>query len=99
MTGIYRGPGRSREAFKAVDWCQNAERVELPRGWRWARKQMVCPNPNCGYRGAAAEKAKGSRAAMWLLMCFLLLPGLIYGMLMSGKKYCCPKCRTVVDLA
>ena len=64
-----------------------------------ATKQMVCANPNCKYRGPAASKPKGNRAVMWVLMCFFLLPGLIYGMLYSGTKYYCPECGTVVDLA
>ena len=62
-------------------------------------KQMVCSNPNCGYRGPAACKPKGSRATFYVLCLFFMLPGLIYGMLFSGVKYYCPECGTVVDLA
>ena len=89
--GIYDGT--------SPDWSVEVQRASLPSGWRWSKKQMICPNPNCKYRGAAAEKPRGSRAAMWFLMLFFLLPGLIYGMLYSGKQHCCPQCRTVVDLA
>lgn len=62
-------------------------------------KQMVCPNPNCGYRGPAASKPKGSRVVFYVLACCFLLPGLIYGIACSGRKYYCPQCGTVVDLA
>lgn len=71
----------------------------MPRGWKVSAKQMVCANPNCGYRGAAAEQAKGSRVALWVLMCLAIVPGLIYGIVTSGKRYCCPRCGTVANLA
>lgn len=71
----------------------------MPRGWTVSEKQMVCANPNCGYRGAAAEQAKGSRVALWMLMCLFLLPGLIYAIAYSGKRYCCPKCGSLANLA
>ena len=63
------------------------------------QRNMVCPNPNCGYRGPAASKPKGSRVVLVILMALLILPGLIYGMLCSGRTYYCPECGTVVDLA
>ena len=62
-------------------------------------KPMVCANPNCGYRGPAASKPKGSRAALWMLMCLAIVPGLIYAILYSGTVYYCPKCGTVANLA
>lgn len=73
--------------------------VSLPQGWTVSGKQMVCANPNCKYRGAAAEQAKGSRVALWALMCLFLVPGLIYAIACSGNRYCCPKCGTVANLA
>jgi hypothetical protein len=81
------------------NWSEAGARIPVPSGWKWSKKNLICPNPNCRYSGAAIEQPRGSRAAMWLLMCFLLLPGLIYGMVFSGQQYCCPKCRTKIDLA
>ena len=74
------------------------EAMAPPRGWRWSNLQMVCPNPHCGYRGPAAKQPRGSRVALWLLMSLAILPGLIYAIFFSGERYCCPQCRTVVDL-
>ena len=71
---------------------------ELPSGWEWSQRQMICPNPNCGYQGAAISQPKGSRFALWVLMFLVLIPGLIYGMFFSGRRYCCPRCRTVVEI-
>ena len=92
--GIYDGT-------ETVDWDTKQRDLPptLPSGWRWSQRSMICPNPNCGYRGAAAARPRGSRAAMWVLMLLLVVPGLIYGMFFSGQRFCCPKCRTVVDLA
>ena len=89
--GIYDGA--------ATEWDQSQAQVSIPRGWKRSRKTMICSNPNCKYHGPAAEKSRGSRAAMWILMAFFLLPGLIYGMFFSGLQYCCPRCGTVVHLA
>jgi hypothetical protein len=89
--GIYDGT--------ATDWNATYEQTELPAGWRWSKKQMVCPNPNCGHRGTAASRPKGSRMAMWILIILLFPLGMIYAMFFSGYQHCCPKCRTVVDLA
>ena len=77
----------------------NAEKVTLPAGWKWSSVSIVCPNPNCNYHGKAAERPKGNRVALWCLMAFAIVPGLIYGIVNSGVKRCCPKCRTLVDVA
>lgn len=85
---------------KPTDWdVENTERpVAPPAGWKKSNTPMICSNPNCGYQGAAAVKAKGSRIVLWMLLAMFLLPGLIYAIFFSGKMHCCPKCRTVVQL-
>jgi hypothetical protein len=90
--GIYDGT--------ATDWETGTERQEvaIPAGWKRSAKAMICPNGNCKYRGPAAQRSKGSRIVLWVLMALLLLPGLIYGMLFCGQEYCCPRCRNRVDL-
>jgi hypothetical protein len=80
------------------DWDNQPARVAAPKGWKLSATSMVCPNPNCGYRGPAAVKAKGSRLALWILLATFILPGLIYAMFFSGQVHCCPACRTVVNL-
>ena len=87
---------------KPTDWTQH-EKAEptaspVPKGFKYSAKQMLCPNPNCGYKGNALRRAKGSRLALWLLLLMFVVPGLIYAMFFSGQVYCCPRCRMVVDL-
>ncbi len=53
---------------------------------------IICPNPNCGYRGEATRKARGSMAAGCLLTLFLVLPGVLYFIFFRGYRYYCPKC-------
>jgi hypothetical protein len=55
-------------------------------------KQIICPNPNCGYRGPAQATARGSMLVGCLLMFFFFLPGLIYFIFMQGYRYTCPRC-------
>jgi hypothetical protein len=55
-------------------------------------KQIICPNPNCGYRGLATQTPRGNVAVGCLLSLFFLLPGIIYFIFMQGYRYTCPKC-------
>jgi len=54
--------------------------------------QIICPNTNCGYRGLAKRKSRGSVVVGLVLCLFFLLPGIIYFMLKSGYRYACPNC-------
>jgi len=81
------------------NWSNMGAMIQLPRGWKWSRKNMICPNPNCRYSGAAIEQPRGSRVVLWALIFMFLLPGMIYAIFFSGQQYCCPKCRTKIDLA
>lgn len=53
---------------------------------------MICPNQNCGYKGEAEKKARGSLILGMVLCCFFVLPGLLYFLLRSGYRYLCPQC-------
>jgi len=55
-------------------------------------KQIICPNPNCGYRGPPKKVARGSMIVGVLLCCLMLLPGILYFIFMSGYRYLCPQC-------
>lgn len=57
------------------------------------KNHIICPNPNCGYEGKVARKARGSLLTGLILCCLFLLPGLIYFMFMSGYRYYCPNCK------
>ena len=53
---------------------------------------MICPNPNCGYQGKPKRTARGSVLVGLILLCFFLLPGILYFIFMGGYRYSCPKC-------
>lgn len=53
----------------------------------------ICPNPNCGYRGPAIRKPRGSLIVA-ILLCVLFLPfGLLYILLYHGDTLTCPRCH------
>lgn len=79
--------------------CSHLSEYSPPNGYSWSDKTMICPNPNCGYRGRAISKPKGERAVAYILMALFIVPGLIYAMFFSGDRYFCPKCRSEVNLA
>lgn len=53
---------------------------------------IICPNPNCGYKGPVKKKARGSRIVGVILILFLLVPGILYFLFFSGYRYYCPRC-------
>ena len=54
---------------------------------------IICPNPNCGYRGPACEQAKGSTVALVILLLLWLLPGVLYAIFCCiGSRLHCPQC-------
>ena len=59
---------------------------------------IICPNPNCGYKGQPAKKSRGSVLVGLILCLFFLLPGIIYFMFKSGYRYSCPKCGLQVSV-
>lgn len=54
--------------------------------------KLICPNPNCGYKGNPRKKARGSILVGLILCCFFLLPGILYFMFKGGYRYYCPNC-------
>lgn len=64
--------------------------VDLSRSHRSG--SMICPNPNCGYKGGRRKVARGNAIVGVLLCCFFLLPGVLYFMFFRGYRYYCPKC-------
>ena len=54
--------------------------------------KMICPNPNCGYKGRSKRKARGSIIIALILLCFFIFPGIIYLIFTSGYRYYCPEC-------
>lgn len=53
---------------------------------------MICPNVNCGYRGPAKRRKRGSVLLGLLLCLFGLVPGVLYFIFRSGYRYSCPRC-------
>jgi hypothetical protein len=54
---------------------------------------IICPNPNCDYKGPAKKRARGSFIIGLILCCFFILPGVLYFIFKSGYRYYCPKCN------
>lgn len=97
-----------RDAMKAVDKVADAPRnpekqaptdtqhitADQPR-----HGSIICPNPNCGYKGKPNKIARGSTIVGIILCFFFLLPGILYFMFKSGYRYSCPNCgmQTSVD--
>jgi len=55
-------------------------------------EDIICPNPNCRYEGPPRKVARGSILVGVLLLCFFILPGLLYFIFMQGYCFYCPKC-------
>lgn len=55
-------------------------------------KNIICPNSNCGYKGPAKRVARGSAIVGLFLLCFFILPGILYFMFKGGYRYSCPQC-------
>jgi len=55
-------------------------------------KTIICPNPNCGYKGQPRRQTRGSVIVGLFLCCLFLLPGILYFMFKSGYRYLCPRC-------
>ena len=53
---------------------------------------IICPNPNCGYRGPARVQARGSGALGCLLLLLFILPGILYLVVAGGHDQFCPRC-------
>ena len=54
--------------------------------------EIICPNPNCGYKGEPKRDPRGSMVIGCLLALFFLLPGILYFIFKGGYRYICPKC-------
>jgi len=53
---------------------------------------IICPNPNCGYRGTPHTERYGSTLIAVLLLLFALLPGILYILFGMGSRTYCPTC-------
>lgn len=54
--------------------------------------EIICPNPNCGYKGPPEKHAKGSALIFFLFLLCGIWPGILYYVFRGGYKYRCPKC-------
>jgi|GEM_PF-6979231 len=78
-----------RAAMRGIDAVAKsmvASPASLPRG------AIICPNPNCGYRGKPRRRARGSLFLLVFLFCLFIIPGLLYLMFRSGYVLICPRC-------
>ena len=58
-----------------------------------AKRQIICPNPNCGFRGEGRSEGSSSGCLILVLLCFGVLPGILY-LLFCGQRdsLICPRC-------
>jgi len=61
------------------------------------RKPIICPNANCGYKGPAKKKSRGSSIVFIVLLMFGILPGILYAVFRSGYRYECPQCGIAIS--
>lgn len=53
--------------------------------------EIICPNPRCGYIGRPKRVATRSVLVGLVLLCFFILPGVLYFMF-KRNRYRCPRC-------
>ena len=53
---------------------------------------IICPNPNCGYRGEGKKVGGNNGCLILILLCFGILPGILYLLFCPRKGVVCPKC-------
>ncbi len=53
---------------------------------------IICPNPQCLYRGQGRQTARGSTILLIFLPMLCVLPGILYLMFFSGYTLSCLKC-------
>lgn len=61
--------------------------------------QVICPNPNCGYRGIPDKKGKTNILFFFVLFCFFMVPGILYALFTRGYNYSCPQCGNKINIA
>lgn len=56
------------------------------------KDNIICPNPNCGYRGRGKRIGGQSGCLLVILLCLGIIPGLIYMMFSGASGIQCPRC-------
>jgi hypothetical protein len=56
------------------------------------RTWIVCPNPNCRYRGQGKQVARGSFLVAAILLLLGVIPGVLYILIYEGYRLTCPQC-------
>lgn len=57
------------------------------------KKKYICINPNCKYEGGMEIRGRGNLLVLLILLCFFVVPGVIYFLLCFGRIYSCPNCH------
>lgn len=55
-------------------------------------EEIICPNPNCGYRGPGKRDGGSSGCLLLILLLCGLLPGILYLLLCGTPGVICPRC-------
>jgi len=62
------------------------------RGSRAKQLQIICPNQNCNFKGVGKAVGGKSLIVLLLLLCFFLVPGIIYLFWPIQQQVICPQC-------
>ena len=76
-----------KEFWVKCPQCGRTERDRTRRG-----RQIICPNPRCGYQGTVRREPRGSTGLGCLLTLLFFPIGILYFIFMSGYHYVCPRC-------
>ncbi len=55
-------------------------------------ENIICPNPNCGYRGPGAKDGGSSGCLLLILLVCGVLPGILYLLFCGKPGVVCPRC-------
>jgi hypothetical protein len=55
-------------------------------------EEIICPNPNCGYKGKPKVILTGSSLVSIILLLLGLWPGILYNIFCRKRILVCPKC-------
>ena len=60
--------------------------------------EIICPNPNCGYKGEPKKVKRGSVLIGIFLLAFYIIPGVLYFLFYYEDRYYCPKCGNEIKI-
>lgn len=60
--------------------------------------EIICPNPNCEYKGESKKVKRGSLLLGLILLLIGVVPGLLYFIFCYTTHYYCPNCGNEIKI-